>query len=128
MELEIFGMWLHKASNSGHTGYYTWKLERPKPALPNSYFWTWDHSANWVLDDPGIQTDGCANPYLKRPETFLEDYRRLTDMAAGLGIKGIAIFGFLRDSHGGVEYARQVASYAATVGGSGEVIAADVGR
>jgi hypothetical protein len=94
--------------------YYVWELERPKAALPNSYFWTWDHSTNWVLDDPGLQTNGCYNTYFKRPETFVEDYRRLTDLAAGLGIKGIVIWGFLRDSHGGVEYAKRVASYAAS--------------
>lgn len=91
-------------------------LDRPKPALPNSYFWTWDHSCNWVLDDPGLQTDGCYNKYFKRPETFIEDYRRLTDLAVGLGIKGIVIWGFLRDSHGGVEYAKRVADYAAQKG------------
>lgn len=94
--------------------YYAWELDRPKkPALSNSYFWTWDHSCNWVLDDPGLQTGGCYNKYLKRPETFIEDYRRLTDLAAGLGIKGIVIWGFLRDSHGGVEYAKRVAGYGA---------------
>ncbi len=64
----------------------TWKLERPKPALPSSYFWTWDHSTNWMLDDPGMQFTGCYNKYLKAPETFLEDYRRLSDFAAGIGI------------------------------------------
>lgn len=90
-----------------------WRLERPKPALPSSYSWTWDHSTNWCLDDPGMQTGGCYNKYFKRPEPFLEDYRRLTDFAAGLGIKGITIAGFLRDSHGGVEYAKRVAAYAA---------------
>ena len=84
--------------------------------MPSSYFWTWDHSCNWVLDDPGIWTSGCANRYLKRPETFIEDYRQLTDLAAGLGIKGIAIWGFLRDAHGGVEYAKRVADYAASNG------------
>jgi hypothetical protein len=93
-----------------------WRLSRPKSALPNSFFWTWDHSTNWMLDDPGMQVDGCYNRYLKRPETFLEDYRRLTDLAAGLGIKGITIFGFLRDSHGGEDYARRVAAYAAARG------------
>ncbi|MBI2437464.1 MAG: hypothetical protein HYV36_01435 [Lentisphaerae bacterium] len=97
--------------------YYTWKLERPrKPALPSSYFWTWDHSCNWVLDDPGIQTGGCNNPYFKASETFVEDYRRLTDLAAWLGIKGIVIWGFLRDAHGGVEAAKKVAAYAASKG------------
>ena len=67
-----------------------WKLARPKPALPNSYFWTWDHSTNWVLDDPGLVTFGCYNRYTKRPETFVEDYRRLTDLAAGEVTGGMA--------------------------------------
>ena len=94
-----------------------WQLDRPKqPALPLSYFWTWDHSTNWVLDDPGLQFQGCYNKYFKRPATFLEDYRRLTDFTAGLGIRGIAVAGFLRDSHGGIESAKRMAAYAASRG------------
>jgi hypothetical protein len=93
-----------------------WKLSRPEPALPNSYFWTWDHSTNWMLDDPGMLNFGCDNRYLKRPETFVEDYRRLTDFSAGLGVKGILIWGFLRDSHGGIDASKQVADYAASKG------------
>ena len=93
-----------------------WSLERPEPALPSSYFWTWDHSTNWVLDDPGLVTSGCSNKYLKRPETFVEDYRRLTDPAAGLGVTGIVIWGFLRASHGGIEAGKRVADYAASKG------------
>ena len=42
-----------------HESAVIWKLERPKSALPNSCFWTWDHSTNWCLDDPGMQTGGC---------------------------------------------------------------------
>ncbi|ANE47103.1 hypothetical protein SY83_13470 [Paenibacillus swuensis] len=93
-----------------------WTLERPASALPKSYLWTWDHSTNWVLDDPGIINYGCYNRYLKKPETFKEDYRLLTDFAAGLGIPGIVIYGFLRDSHGGEVFAREVAEYAASKG------------
>jgi hypothetical protein len=90
-----------------------WELDRPAaPKLPDSYFWTWDHRCNWVLDDPGLQNEGCHPHYLKRPETFIEDYRRLTDLAAGLGVRGISVCGFLRDSHGGLEAARSVAEYA----------------
>lgn len=92
----------------------TWNLERPEPVLPSSYFWTWDHSTNWVLDDPGLVTFGCGNKYLKHPETYVEDYRRLTDLAAGLGVRGITIWGFLRDSHGGIEAGKRVADYAAS--------------
>ena len=92
-------------------------LERPsEPALPKSFFWTWDHSTNWVLDDPGLQATGCNNRYLKQPETFLVDYRRLSDAAAKLGVRGLIIWGFLRDRHGGIEYARRVADDAAAKG------------
>ena len=92
------------------------ELKRPKPALPNSYFWTWDHSTNWILDNPGVVNFGCYNRYLKRPDTFVEDYEKLTDLACGLGINGIVIWGFLRDSHGGVKNAKKVAEYAASRG------------
>ena len=94
----------------------TYELSRPEAALPNSYFWTWDHSTNWALDDPGGLNFGCYNVYLKRPETFIEDYRRLTDLAASLGVDGIIIWGFLRDSHGGIESAKRVADYAHSKG------------
>ena len=105
-----------RASPSPKRDRLSWKLDRPKPALPSSYFWTWDHSTNWVLDDPGIQNSGCYNTYFKEPETFVEDYRRLTNLASGLGIKGIVIWGFLRDSHGGVEAGKRVAANAASKG------------
>ncbi|MCC6397469.1 MAG: hypothetical protein IT282_10655 [Bacteroidetes bacterium] len=103
--------------NSHAAERFIWKLDRPsKPALPYSYFWTWDHSTNWMLDDPGILNFGCDNRYLKQPETYLEDYSRLTDLAAGLGVKGILIWGFLRDDHGGVDFGKRVADYAADKG------------
>ena len=109
--------WHHElAQKALNRNYYTWDLERPEPALPSSYFWTWDHSTNWVLDDPGMQNTGCYNAYYKHPDTFAEDYRRLTDLAAGLGVRGIVIWGFLRDAHGGVEYGKRVASYGGSRG------------
>jgi hypothetical protein len=92
------------------------RLTRPKPALPNSYFWTNDSTTNWVLDDPGVYNFGCDNRYLKKPETYPEDYRRLTDLCADIGIRAITVWGFLRDSHGGTEYAKRVAGYAASKG------------
>ena len=93
-----------------------WQLQRPKPAMPNSYFWTWDRRCNWMRDDPGMIDYAADGVYLKQPETFVEDYRRLTDFSAGLGIKGITIWGFLRDCHGGIDAAKRVASYAASKG------------
>ncbi len=82
------------------------------PAFPLRYYWTWDHSTNWVLDDEGNQIDGCSNPYLKAPDTFLKDYRKLIDFCVAMRFNGLVIWGFLRDSHGGEKYAYEVAKYA----------------
>lgn len=87
-----------------------------KPAFPLRYYWTWDHSTNWVLDDAGNQFSGCNNQYLKKPATFLEDYRRLIDHCVAMRFNGIAIWGFLRSAHGGEDYAYKVARYAADRG------------
>ena len=69
-----------------------------------------------MLDDPGIQVVGCNNRYCKRPETFLEDYRRLIDHCVETRFNGLVIWGFLRDSHGGEAYAGRIAQYAAERG------------
>jgi hypothetical protein len=86
------------------------------PAFPLRYYWTWDHSTNWVLDDEGNQHSGCQNRYLKKPETYLEDYRRLVDHCLEMRFNGVLIWGFLRDSHGGERYAYEIAKYAADRG------------
>ncbi|OGV60331.1 MAG: hypothetical protein A2498_07110 [Lentisphaerae bacterium RIFOXYC12_FULL_60_16] len=85
-------------------------------AFPLRFFWTWDHSTNWVLDDEGNQVNGCANQYLKQPETYLEDYRRLIDHCLEARFNGVIIWGFLRDAHGGERYAHDIARYAADRG------------
>ncbi|NQU11381.1 hypothetical protein HQ590_11355 [bacterium] len=87
-----------------------------KPAFPLRYYWTWDHSTNWVLDDPGNQVEGCNNRYGKKPETFREDYRRLVDHCVEMRFNGIIIWGFLRDAHGGERLAHEIARYAADRG------------
>ena len=55
---------------------------------------------------------GCGNQYLKRPETYVEDYRRLVDNCIDMRFNGIVIWGFLRDAHGGEQCAYEVAKYA----------------
>lgn len=87
-------------------------LTRPKPKLPNSYFWTCDHSTNWYLEDPGLINFGSWIRNIKQPETYIKDYTRLIDMASDLGVKGIVIWGFLRDSHGGEDFAKKISTYA----------------
>ncbi|NQU11614.1 hypothetical protein HQ590_12545 [bacterium] len=87
-----------------------------KPAFPLRCYWTWDHSTNWMLDDPGNQVNGCENEYLKRPETYLEDYYRLIDHCVEMRFNAVIIWGFLRDRHGGEDFACKVARYAADRG------------
>jgi len=86
------------------------------PAFALRFYWTWDHSTNWVLDDEGNQVNGCANQYLKKPETYVEDYRRLVDSCLEMRFNAIIIWGFLRDAHGGERYAYDVAKYASDRG------------
>jgi hypothetical protein len=90
-----------------------WGGERTEiPAFPLRFFWVWDHRLNWVLDDAGAQISGCFNPYLKRPETYVEECRRLIDHCIDMRVNGLVIWGFLRDVHGGVSAAQEVARYA----------------
>lgn len=83
-----------------------------EPGLPYRTFWTWDHSTNWELSQIGQQEIGVFNPYQKPPQGFLSDYRRLVDFCSRNRIAAIVIYGFLRDSHGGIEAAQQLCRYA----------------
>ncbi len=82
------------------------------PALPYRTVWTWDHSTNWELSQVGHQEIGVFNPYQKPPGGFLLDYKRLVDHCSRHRIAGIVIYGFLRDSHGGIEAAQELCRYA----------------
>lgn len=77
------------------------------------YFWTWDHSTNWKKNEPGKQVCGANNWYTKRPEAFVDDYKRLITWSADHGIEAVGIAGLLRDSHGSVDAARQITEFAA---------------
>jgi hypothetical protein len=83
-----------------------------RPGLAYRSYWTWDHSTNWELSQIGQQEIGVFNPYQKPPGGFLADYRRLVDFCSRQRIGGIIIYGFLRDSHGGIEAAQELCRYA----------------
>lgn len=82
------------------------------PGLRYRTLWTWDHSTNWWLDQIGLQEIGALNTYTKRPEAFLEDYRRLVDFMSRERIAAVVVYGLLRDAHGGVAAARELCTYA----------------
>ncbi len=82
------------------------------PGLTYRAWWTWDHSTNWELGQIGHQEIGVFNPYGKPPSGFLADYKRAVDFASRNRIAAIIIYGFLRDSHGGIEAAQELCCYA----------------
>jgi hypothetical protein len=85
---------------------------RVAPGLAYRTFWTWDHSTNWELSQVGQQEIGVFNPYGKPPSGFLGDYTRLVDFASRHRIPSVVIYGFLRDTHGGIEAAKELCRYA----------------
>ena len=80
------------------------------------FFWTWDHSTEWVLNVGGAQTLGASNLYGRTNETFLEDYIRLLRWCSQHGIDAVVVWGLLRDSHGGIDSARRLCDVAANLG------------
>lgn len=82
------------------------------PGLAYRTFWNWDHSTNWELSQVGVQEIGVFNPYGKPPGGFLRDFERCVDFCSRNRIAGLVIFGFLRDTHGGVEAAQALCRYA----------------
>lgn len=61
--------------------------------------WSWDIRMRW------------AHGFCLCEESYWENYRKMIDAAAFLGVEGIVIWGFLRDSHGGIEAAKRVVDY-----------------
>lgn len=82
------------------------------PGMLYRTFWTWDHSTNWELSQVGLQEIGVFNPYGKPPGGFLADYKRLVDFCSRNRIAAITIYGFLRDTHGGIAAAQELCRYA----------------
>jgi hypothetical protein len=82
--------------------------------------WCWDARMTWDDEPSNIQTKMADAEkrflYTKRPESYLTGFRRLVDYCAAHGIWGIVIWGFLRDSHGGIAAAKDLCNYASDKG------------
>jgi hypothetical protein len=82
--------------------------------------WCWDSRMTWDDEPDRIQTRSAAAEqrfaYTKRPESYRVGFRRLVDYCAKTGIWGVIIWGFLRDSHGGIKAAAELCKYAADRG------------
>ena len=75
------------------------------------WFWTWDNRMDWGGPGKAVTRMG-GGKYEKQPEAFLIDNKRCVDYMADHKFNGLIIWGFLRDSHGGVEAAQELCRYA----------------
>ena len=80
--------------------------------LKYTFLWTWDHSMEWAPNESGAVPDGCDNPYKKRPQAFLKDYKVLVDYASEHNINAVIIWGFLRKAHEGTKASQELCRYA----------------
>ncbi len=87
-------------------------LVQQAPGLPYRTYWNWDQTTNWDMEQIGIQEIGVMNPYSKPSGGFLRDYKRCVDFMSKNRIAAVTIFGFLRESHGGIEAAQELCRYA----------------
>jgi len=83
-----------------------------EPGLPYRTFWNWDHSTNWDTEQVGVQEIGVFNPYGKPPSGFLNDFKRCVDFMSRNRIAALVIYGFLRDTHGGITASQELCRYA----------------
>ena len=93
----------------------------PPPSPPlGVLLWCWDARMTWDDEPATIATRMAAAeevfPYPKRPESFLVGCKRLVDYCALIGVRGFTLWGFLRDSHGGVSAGKELCQYAADRG------------
>lgn len=88
---------------------------REVPEFKYRWFWTWDWRMDWGGVEKGGEVMGGGS-YKKKPESFLADYKSCIDYMSENGLNGLVIWGFIRDSHGGVAVSQELAKYAADRG------------
>ena len=89
---------------------------RQIPRFKYRWFWTWDHRMDWGGPGKVGTLMGGGGTFSKEPEAFLIDYKRCVDYMADHKFNGLIIWGFLRDTHGGIEASQELCRYAAERG------------
>jgi hypothetical protein len=86
--------------------------------LKYRWFRNWDNRTDWDLTD----SDGSSSKeesrysvpskYLNSPEGYLHDLRKTVDFMSEHRLNGLILWGFLRQSHGGIASAQEICKYA----------------
>ena len=86
--------------------------------LKYRWFWNWDNRSNWNLTDSDnnftseVNSYSVPNKYLNSPEAYLRDVKKTIDFMSQHRLNGLILWGFLRDTHGGVAAAQELCKYA----------------
>ena len=89
---------------------------RQVPRYRYRWLWTWDHRMDWGGPGKPGSVMGGGGTFVKKPEAFLIDYKRCVDYMADHKFNGLIIWGFLRDTHGGIAATQELCRYAARRG------------
>ncbi len=85
---------------------------RQIPRMKYRWFWNWDHRMDWGGPGRTGHTMGGGGTYSKNPEAFLIDCKNCINYMADHKFNGLILWGFLRDTHGGIEASRKLCRYA----------------
>jgi hypothetical protein len=86
--------------------------------LKYRWFRNWDNRTNWDLTDSDnhftteFATALRTSPYENSPDAHLRDLKKTIDFMSEHRLNGLVLWGFLRDSHGGVAAAQELCRYA----------------
>ncbi|MFC1452712.1 hypothetical protein ACFLSJ_05125 [Verrucomicrobiota bacterium] len=72
----------------------------------------WDYRMRWAPPGRAPAYKCGGQPYLFGEDVFVEDFKRCIDFLSAHGYDGLAVWGLLRDSHGGEETVRALCDYA----------------
>ena len=75
------------------------------------WLWTWDNRMDWGGPGKAVTRMG-GGTYEKQTEAFPIDYKSCVDYMADHKFNGLIIWGFLRDSHGGIQASQELCRYA----------------
>lgn len=70
--------------------------------------YAWDYRMRWAPIERPVERGMGGRSYPYGTETFLDDYTRAFAWLSRHGYDGVVIWGFLRDSHGGVQAAHEL--------------------
>jgi len=79
------------------------------------WFRNWDNRTNWGSGSLASGEEShysVPSKYQNSPETYLTDLKKIVDFMSEQRLNGLILWGFLRESHGGVAAAQEICKYA----------------